>query len=165
MITFAVVPILVQAGTSVVGAIFASAGAFLTILLRPFQSARGNLWKSFALALCGFALLFLATGGMRAVFRARRSHQTDWAQVAINLIRSEQLTNGAQFPTADGPTHLRSVWEFKLPGASFLSTPAVRDGRVYGASCTVDVGGTFGSVLCLDAVTGRKIWQVEKIGD
>ncbi|MGH8100958.1 MAG: PQQ-binding-like beta-propeller repeat protein [Chthoniobacterales bacterium] len=97
--------------------------------------------------------------------RVHSHPQIDWAQVALNAIRSEELAQKAQ-PSANGePRRLRLLWEFKQPGASFLSTPTLKDGHLYGASCIIDVGGTFGSIFCLDAATGRPIWQVAKINN
>lgn len=166
MTTVALVPILVQAGTSVFSTIVAGASPFLIVLLRPFQWLRGSLrsWRA-ALIICATLTaswgLFVVSHQMRV-----RSHpQIDWAQVALNAIRSEQLTQNGQLSAKGEPRRLRLLWEFKQPGASFLSTPTLKDGRLYGASCTIDVGGTFGSIFCLDAATGRPIWQVAKINN
>jgi len=59
------------------------------------------------------------------------------------------------------PRKLSKLWEFSEPGAMFLSTPAVRGGRVYGAYCVLDPPGSYGSVVCLDAATGRKLWSAD----
>src|SRR5262249_23649595 len=114
---------------------------------------------------CGLTLI--AISGwlfVRPLLRAHRSRiGIDWAQVATNTIRQKQLIDHQQRTTKDQPIHLQSVWEFRLPGASFLSTPAIRGSRIYGASCTVDVGQTYASIFCLDTRTGRQIWQVQDI--
>ncbi len=165
MITPAIIPILVQSGTSVLPALFAGAGTFVVTLFRPFRSARGLLWKPSFILTCAMVTILIFVGP--GIIRATRPHsrdRTDWAQVAINIIRRDQLPKVA--PANDnGPIHLRPLWEYTLPEASFLSTPVFKDNRLYGASCVVDVGATFGSVFCLDATTGQPIWQVEKIGN
>lgn len=166
MTTVALVPILVQAGTSVFSTIVAGASPFLIVLLRPFQWLRGSFrpWQA-ALLVCA---ALTASWGVFVLSHQMRVHshpQIDWAQVALNAIRSEELAQKAQ-PSANGePRRLRLLWEFKQPGASFLSTPTLKDGHLYGASCIIDVGGTFGSIFCLDAATGRPIWQVAKINN
>ena len=164
MITVAIVPILVQAGTTVLPTIVAGASAFVVILLRPFEWLRACLRKPWLPALMIGATLS-ATWGVFVLSHQTRAHlhpQIDWAQVAMNTIRSEQTAKSVQ-ATEVGPRNLRPVWEFKRPGASFLSTPLLANGRLYAASCVVDVGGTFGSIFCLDAASGKLIWQVDKI--
>ncbi len=47
--------------------------------------------------------------------------------------------------------------------AMILSSPAWHNNRVYGASCLLDPPDTYGAIFCLDAVTGRQIWSVDKI--
>lgn len=164
MTTLAVVPILVQAGTTAFSAILAGAGTLLAALFRPLEWLRWCRRKPASAALLIFGMLCLGGGlvGLGHRMAARARSQTDWAQVAINLIHSEQSTHSAG-STEAGPHNLRPLWEFQLPGASFLSTPVLANGRLYAASCAVDVSGTFGSIFCLDATTGQLIWQVDKI--
>jgi outer membrane protein assembly factor BamB len=165
MITVAVVPILVQAGTSVFPTIIVGAGTFVATLLRPFELLRACLRKPWLVLFVSGTILIAIWGSLSLNNRTRvHSHpQIDWAQVAVNAIRSERMAERGRAVAVGDPTRLRPAWEFKQPGASFLSTPLVSNGRVYGASCIVDVGGTFGSVFCLDAATGRPIWTVDKI--
>jgi len=166
MTPVALVPILVQAGTSVFSTIVAGASPVLIVLLRPIEWLRGCLhpWRA---ALMLFVVLITSWGLFVVSHQIRlRSHpQIDWAQVALNAIRSEELAQTAQPSAKNEPRHLRLLWEFKQPGTSFLSTPTLKDGRLYGASCLIDVGGTFGSIFCLEASTGRPIWQVARIND
>jgi outer membrane protein assembly factor BamB len=167
MITVAVVPILVQAGTSVFSTIIVGAGTFVATLLRPLELLRACLRKPWRVAFASGTILIAIWGLLSLNNRAHvHSHpRIDWAQVAVNAIRSESVVKKARPVTPNEPTRLQPAWEFKQPGASFLSTPAVSNGRVYAASCMVDVGGTFGSIFCLDAATGRPIWTVDKIGN
>src|SRR3954469_25446830 len=121
MITLAIVPILVQAGTSILPALFAGAGTYCLILLRPFRFLRGSRWRS-AVTVCALAILSIAIGSIWAGFqmiRGRTHTEMDWAQVALNMIRSEQLANKTSSADGDGPIHLEPIWEFKMPGASF----------------------------------------------
>jgi outer membrane protein assembly factor BamB len=69
--------------------------------------------------------------------------------------RSGDLGGGA------GPDKLTKLWAFPMEGWMFLSTPLVAGGRVYGATCFLDQLDTYGSVVCLDAATGRKIWLTD----
>ena len=59
------------------------------------------------------------------------------------------------------PTKLAKLWAYSEEYAMFWSTPLVRGGRVYAASCTIDLPTSYGAVVCLDAATGRRIWQVD----
>jgi len=59
------------------------------------------------------------------------------------------------------PEKLMPLWAYKQPDTMFLSSPAIVGGRVYGATCTIDPTGSYGSVFCLDARTGRKQWSVD----
>ncbi len=55
---------------------------------------------------------------------------------------------------------LQTVWIAELEGESFLGSPVVVDGVVYGA--TIDLSnGNQGGVSAFDAVTGRKLWRYE----
>jgi outer membrane protein assembly factor BamB len=164
MTTVALVPILVQAGTSVLSTIAAGASPFLVILLRSFEWFRAGSrpWRM-ALIIGVVLTTILAFPVLSHQMRGHSQPKIDWAEVAMNTIRSEELAQKGQPPAMVGPRSLRLAWEFKQPGAAFLSTPVLANGRLYGASCVIDVGGTFGSVFCLDAATGRPIWQVEKI--
>lgn len=47
--------------------------------------------------------------------------------------------------------------------AMILSSPAWHNNRVYGASCLLDPPDTYGAIFCLDAVTGRQVWSVDKV--
>jgi outer membrane protein assembly factor BamB len=59
------------------------------------------------------------------------------------------------------PTGLTKLWACAEDGAMFLSTPLVTGGRVYAACCTLDPPGSFGAVVCLDAITGSRVWKAE----
>lgn len=165
MTTLAVVPILIQAGTTAFATLLAGAGTVLAPLFRPAQWLQWCRRKpATAMLLMGGTILILwGLVGLGRGMAARSRSKTDWAQVALNLIRTEQSATLAGQVTA-APRNLQPVWEFKPPGASFLSTPVLANGRIYAASCVVDVGGTFGSIFCLDAATGKLIWQVDKVG-
>lgn len=62
------------------------------------------------------------------------------------------------------PLGLKPLWMFRKQHVMVLSSPAVSNGRVYGAGCLLDVFQNCGSIFCLDAQTGRPIWEVEDIG-
>ena len=61
------------------------------------------------------------------------------------------------------PTGSRSVWTFSKRYAEFLSSPVVAGGRLYGAYTIPDITGQFGTVFCLNAATGKLIWQMEEV--
>jgi len=92
MTTLAVVPILVQAGTTAFAAILAGAGTVLAPLLHPSQWWQWCCRKPTTAALVVSGTLCVGWGlfnlGHRIAVGNRT--QTDWAQVAINLIRAEE---------------------------------------------------------------------------
>ena len=59
------------------------------------------------------------------------------------------------------PTKLTRLWTYSEEYAMFWSTPIVRGNRVYAAICTLDPPDSYGSVVCLNATTGKPIWKVE----
>jgi len=164
MTTIAVVPILVQAGTTALTTIIAGAATVVATVFRPQEWLRWvRSQQSLAMPVVGGILLIcgiLIGFGHKAALRRRA--EVDWTQVALTVIRSEQHAKLAKM-TETGPHNLQPLWEFKPPGTSFLSTPVLSNDRLYAASCVVDVNGTFGSVVCLDAATGQPIWQVDQI--
>ncbi|MCX6873525.1 MAG: PQQ-binding-like beta-propeller repeat protein [Verrucomicrobia bacterium] len=59
------------------------------------------------------------------------------------------------------PTGLSLLWEFRQDDAMVLSSPLVSGKFVYGATAILDPPGTYGSVFCLDAASGRKVWETQ----
>jgi len=57
------------------------------------------------------------------------------------------------------PTGLSLLWEFRQDDTMVLSSPLVSEKFVYCATAYLDPPGTYGSVFCLDAATGRKVWE------
>lgn len=186
MSTLAVVPILVTAGTSVLPALSAAIFAVFAILLRPREWVRICRGKPrmavAAIAIVGALILIFAGLTRQRPVRREGVKPIDWARVALEIIQREQASPLAPFSHEtrgdvafrfnasrcgfDGgsvPQNLRPLWAFKQQAAWFLSSPTVVGDRVYGASCVADVTGNFGSIFCLDAESGRALWQVEKI--
>ncbi|NQV23787.1 MAG: Pyrrolo-quinoline quinone, partial [Rhodopirellula sp.] len=107
----------------------------------------------------------------------------DW----VCLARELSATNGKSAPTAatmpassdralyfrggnarsgylGGPSPVKLTklcWKYAREYAMFWSSPLVRGDRVYAAICTLDPPESYGSVICLNAATGKLIWKVE----
>ena len=119
--------------------------------------------------------------------QAARAAKVDWAVAAMGIIRAEQAgavaSTTASLPAreaqnvglgrdfargaydgAGAPLGLRLLWQHVADDTMYLSSPAVVGGRVYGASCMLDVAGKYGSVLCLEAGAGKLIWETSAIG-
>lgn len=186
MSTLAVVPILVNAGAAVLPTVFTALCAVFAIILRPREWVRICREKPriavAAIAIAGAFILVLWAFPRKSATRHEGADAMDWARVALEIIQREQASPLAPFALEtrgdvafrsdasrcgfDGgsvPQNLRPLWAFKQPAASFLSSPTVVGKRLYCASFMVDVSGDFGSIFCLDAESGRLIWQVEKI--
>jgi outer membrane protein assembly factor BamB len=115
---------------------------------------------------------------------ARMMEPDDWVQLARKLAASQVPAAASrqapvEAPSGDrplslaggnarcgylggpSPTDLTKLWAYTEKGAMFLSTPLVAGGRVYGACCILDPPVSFGTVVCLDAITGSRVWKAE----
>src|SRR5689334_14650058 len=160
MIRIAIIPILFQSGTAVLPTVFAGLGSVLAIFIKPSEWLRSSPRQRAAFVILIFGAIASAWGltTLARIWHERHRRDTDWSQVALNIIQQQQLR-----ASEGAAERLQPLWQFKQPNTSFLSTPVVRDGRVYAASCRFDVTGSMGSILCLDAATGQLLWQVETI--
>jgi len=59
------------------------------------------------------------------------------------------------------PLKLTKLWTYSQEYAMFWSSPLVRGDRVYAAICTLDPPESYGSIVCLNAKTGKPIWELE----
>ncbi len=115
------------------------------------------------------------------------SDNVNWNAVAMEIIRCEQIaarggatTGGTHARPAgpfifrdspsrcghDGgpaPRNLMLRWTHGQPDTMVLSSPAILGGRVFGASCLVDITGNYGGVFCLDAASGRELWNRDAV--
>jgi outer membrane protein assembly factor BamB len=203
----AVVPIFVNAGAAILPAIVAGLASMVTLLLKPKEliaACRRSPGRAFGtlggLLAAGF-LIYWAWGFFtkpaptaRAAVQtgvASPGSQTDWAKVALEIIRKEErakvLGTAGALPSAstppapastlatifrhgaartghDGgpsPTSLAPLWEYAEDATMYLSSPLVANGRVYGGSCLLDPPSSYGSVFCLDAEDGKVIWKTD----
>ncbi|MFO8014900.1 MAG: PQQ-binding-like beta-propeller repeat protein [Phycisphaerae bacterium] len=191
----AVVPIFVNVGAAVLPAVAAWLASVVAPLLRPRELLRLFRRKPYVPLLLAGGLTGLWFGGSwlyglatAATPADRQAVSVDWADVARAILRHEAAVGAAAFAPAqavgeaptifrtdasrdgyDGgpaPRDLTSVWRFQeYPDEMVLSSPAVVGSRVYGATCALDLGANYGTVFCLDAETGRKIWLTETAGD
>jgi outer membrane protein assembly factor BamB len=82
--------------------------------------------------------------------------------VAIMLGQDASRCSYAGGPS---PVGLERLWSFGPEDTMFLSAPLVAGKRVYVAGCQSDLGGYTGLLACLDADTGKPLWQVSQIHD
>jgi outer membrane protein assembly factor BamB len=59
------------------------------------------------------------------------------------------------------PTSLTKKWNHIEEDTMFWSSPLVQNGRTYAAWCYLDPPDSYGAVVCLDAETGKKIWETD----
>ena len=61
------------------------------------------------------------------------------------------------------PLDLKLLWEDRPEDTLFLSSPAMAAGedgpRIYTAACQFDATGKYGSVVCLEAAKGKRLWE------
>jgi len=113
----------------------------------------------------------------------------DWAQVARELIAQQQVRQGVALSVnatktavnravpsvlspnssrcfyAGGPVplQLRPLWSYRPDETLFLGHAQVLGNRVYAAGSQSDLGGYTGLLSCLDAETGKPIWQITEV--
>jgi len=178
----AIFPAVIAAVGSVIGVLFRPAE-----LLR-FCRRRPGLALSVLAGVGGVvAALVLVTGQVSDSprTRAEANGRIDWTEVAMRIIHRREIAAGGGATTGpamtkltepfiyrggpsrrgyDGgpvPDKLMPLWAYKQPDTMFLSSPAVVGDRVFGATCTIDPTGHYGSVFSLDARTGRQQWSVD----
>lgn len=81
-----------------------------------------------------------------------------WGMFRGNLRRTGAASG------AVGPEQARVLWSFRDPEvriADLASSPAVVGNRVYVGSAQASIFDSSGMVYCLDADTGKRIWQFE----
>jgi outer membrane protein assembly factor BamB len=109
----------------------------------------------------------------------------DWAKVAEEIIARERSGNTAARPALNAPSDvplvlgrdfsrcfyaggpsplgLKRAWRFRPEDTMFLSCPAVAGNRIFVGGCQADLGGFTGLLACLDAQTGRPLWQTTQV--
>ncbi len=80
------------------------------------------------------------------------------ASVLQDFSRCNDLGGGA-------PRNLATLWTFAPEGTLFLSSPRIVGKRVFAAGSEGDLGSFTGLLACLDADSGKPIWQVREVGN
>jgi outer membrane protein assembly factor BamB len=144
--------------------------------------------------LIALGVVFWPRSNLAGAARAKDPSRPDWPTIARDILRRRELDSlglaTAAAPTApqqaspivfrwnyarqghDGgpaPVGLKLLWEYKPDDTIFLSSPlAVQTGagpRVYAATCQLDITGKYGSVVCLDATTGNRLWETTSLDE
>ena len=71
----------------------------------------------------------------------------------------------AGFAGGASPAKLASAWSFRPDNTMFISVPAIAGKRIYVAGCQSDMGNYLGLLACVDAQTGKALWQVTDLHD
>ncbi|MDB5326268.1 MAG: Pyrrolo-quinoline quinone [Phycisphaerales bacterium] len=185
MQTLAVVPIFITAGSAVLPTVLAALAGAAAALLRPSEllglirrrPGAFLAWTALVLTITAVTWLTLT----RARPRVAKVAPVDWAAVARQIIAHEQagvvattqiaaatidaaVVEAHDFArtSSDGgasPTNLKTLWTYSPADTMFLATPAVVGNRIFVAGCVTDLGGYTGILACLDAATGKPIWE------
>ena len=189
MQTLAVVPIFITAGSAVLPTVLAALAGAAAVLLRPsellglIRRRPGAFIAWTALIFCVSAVVWLAVTRTRP--RVAKVVPVDWPAVARQIIARQQAgtvatTQSTTIKTdaaiveahdfartsTDGgpsPTNLKTLWTYSPADTMFLATPAVFGDRIFVGGCVTDLGGYTGVLACLDAATGRAIWETTDI--
>jgi outer membrane protein assembly factor BamB len=132
-------------------------GRFFRWLLTP----RGMVCAAGVLVVATGAILLLRSGDRSVTAAAAPpggAGGADWTMFRANLART-----GAA-GSASGPAQAGILWAYKDPQArvaDLSSSPAVVGDRVYTGSAQASVFDSTGMVYCLEAGTGKRIWQFQ----
>ena len=188
--TLAVVPIFVNAGTAVLPTVLAALGGAAALLLRPTALVAAVRRKP-AVTLAVVVTIACGVAGAAWVLKpqpaVKAPTKTDWVAVAKQIIAREEAGVPAGMPTtmpattatavveghdftrrsADGsagPAGLKLLWSYTPEDTMFLATPSVVGDRIYVAGCVSGLGDFTGLLACLDAATGKPLWEVTEVG-
>lgn len=189
MQTLAVVPIFITAGSAVLPTVLAALAGAAAVVLRPtelpglIRRRPGAFIAWTALVLSVSVVIWLTVTRTRP--RIVKVTSVDWPAVARQIIARQQagsiaITQSTTIKTntavveahefartsTDGgpsPTNLKTLWTYSPPDTMFLATPAVFGDRIFVGGCVTDLGGYTGVLVCLDAATGRMIWETTDI--
>lgn len=216
-----VVPVVAQAGTALAPLIALAASSTIGLLMRPrdlLNLLKAKPWILGAVAAVAGVMWWLtswllappeiasgpATRPTSASYTSTTAAYvcgTDWAQVALAIIRQREASASLAAPTipatrtappppagepapvtpaaaarplffrcdarrsghlgGTAPTGLKPAWSYFAQderNAMVLSSPIVRDGLVYSASCLLYPPKSFGTVSCVDLATGKERW-------
>lgn len=181
----AVLPALIAGAGSVIGVLLRPREMLRFCRRRPLVVLA--VMAGIAAAVAATALL----AGLGATARGddRSAGAIDWPEVATRIIDRQRIAaaGGAvtdqatsrparPFIYRDGPSRcgydggvvpvsLMPLWAYKPPDAMVFSSAAVLGTRLFGATCTLDPIGHYGSVFCLDVKSGREIWSRDSLTD
>lgn len=177
----AVLPAIIGGAASALALLFRPRALLTLFRRRPWIPAA--LAAVIAIGWLGVRWMLAATA--QPTPQATRVQQpTDWAEVGRQIVRARQYAAQATTLPAtaatladdlivglspqrigfDGgiePTGLaaEALWSHAEEETFYLSTPIVKNGRVYGAACQIDVIDKFGYVFAADARTGKLLWK------
>jgi outer membrane protein assembly factor BamB len=159
-------PLVVVAGILIVLAVYFAWGFFAkagtaTPARNAVQAQAGSMdWPKVALE-----LIRLQADGGRAVASPPGGAVTPApaaAQSGPVIFRGNPQRTG--FTGGESPTGLTPLWEYNEENTMYLSSPLADGDFVFGASAYLDPPKSYGAVFCLDAATGRLIWQTDVKG-
>ncbi len=179
----AMLPTLLASALSLAAILFRPRELLKVIRARPL--AAGSVCVALALGTFATTWLLASPASARASrprLASEAASHLDWAKIAEAIQAREQLGTVAQSvapkPAAGGaalvlgrdysrcnfgggssPAKLKRLWSFQPEDTLFLSNPIVAGNRVFAAACQSDLGGYTGLLACLDADTGKPLWQ------
>jgi outer membrane protein assembly factor BamB len=62
------------------------------------------------------------------------------------------------------PKGLKMAWRYARDDWIILASPIAHSGRVYCAATMLDITGSYGRLFCLDAKTGKPLWDIDTLG-
>jgi outer membrane protein assembly factor BamB len=83
---------------------------------------------------------------------------------ALPIIQAHDATRSS-YAGGASPTNLQPLWSYRPEETMFLAEPLVASNRIYVAGCQADLGSYSGILACLDAQTGKPIWEKSELNN
>jgi outer membrane protein assembly factor BamB len=109
----------------------------------------------------------------------------DWAKVAEEIIAQQRSGKAPTEPMTAAPVkaplvlgrdyarcayeggtaplRLKTEWNYRPEETMFLSSPVVAGNRIFAAGCQADLGNYSGLLACIDAESGKPLWQITQV--
>ena len=190
MSSLAVVPIFMSAGAAILPTVVAACASVAAVILKPRELVRlcrqrpglmGGVGAGLAVVVGVLTWYMMMPAAPVKV--AAKEKKTDWAKVAQDILaqeplhrmtavgavagagKAEQDFTRTGFGGGTSPSKLAPVWSFRPDNTMFISVPAIVGKRIFAAGCQSDMGSYLGLLACVDAETGKAVWQVTDLHD
>jgi outer membrane protein assembly factor BamB len=80
------------------------------------------------------------------------------------IIQAHDATRSS-YAGGPAPTKLQPLWSYRPEDTMFITEPLIAGNRIFVAGCQSDLGSYTGILACLDAQTGKPIWEKSELNN